>query len=87
MKAKDTKLTVVEGDNSLNDNKKKRRVRVSKLNSALDIRREMSLVYRKARRGEIDLNAMTAFIKALSAMTGVIREGEFEERLKKLEGK
>lgn len=87
MKAKDPKLTVVEGDNSLKEGKKKRRVRVGRLNSALDIRREMALVYRKARHGEIDLNALSTYIKALTAMSGVIREGEFEERLQKLEGK
>ncbi|MEW8202713.1 MAG: hypothetical protein AB2697_21845 [Candidatus Thiodiazotropha endolucinida] len=87
MKAKDSKFAVVGGDKPLNDNKKKRRVRVGRLNSALDIRREMALVYRKARHGEIDLNALSTYIKALTAMSGVIREGEFEERLQKLEGK
>lgn len=87
MTAKDPKLTVVEGDNSLNDNKKKRRVRVGKTNSAKEVRREMSLIYRKARRGEINLNELNGFIKALTAMVGVIREGEFEERLQRLEGK
>ena len=84
---KDSNITLVKSDKSLKDGKKLRKPRIGRLNSALDVRREMARVYKKARHGEIDLNALSVYIKALVAMIGPIRESELEERIKKLEGK
>lgn len=71
---------------SLNEEKKTRKPRIGRLNSARDIRREMARVYRKSRHGEMDLSQLSTYIKALSAMLVPIRDNELEERIKKLEG-
>ena len=85
MKDKDSNIALVKSDNSLKNQKKTRKPRIGRLNSARDVRREMARVYRKARHGEIDLNALNIYIKALSSMVGPIRESELEERITRLE--
>ncbi|RLW55472.1 MAG: hypothetical protein B6D76_03560 [gamma proteobacterium symbiont of Stewartia floridana] len=83
---KDSNITLVKSDKSLKDGKKLRKPRIGRLNSALDVRREMARVYKKARHGEMDLTELNGYIKALSAMLVPIRDTELEERIKRLEG-
>lgn len=59
--------------------------RIAPRDSAIDCRRELARVYRRARRGEITTQDMGRFANLLQIMVGMIRDTDIEARVAELE--
>jgi hypothetical protein len=57
----------------------------AKLNTAVDIRKEMSKLYRETRSGLLDIQDSTKLVWILASIAKVIESAEMETRLKALE--
>jgi hypothetical protein len=57
----------------------------AKLNTAVDIRKEMSKLYRETRSGLLDIQDSTRLVWILASIAKVIESAEMETRLKALE--
>ena len=60
--------------------------RIGRLDTLAQIRREMTRVYRAARRHDLDLQELRTFIYALQSIAGVLKDGELQVRLDAIEG-
>jgi hypothetical protein len=59
--------------------------RISRLKSAIDVRRELGKLYRQLRTGSVDDREARTSVMILSACLVAIRDGDYDERLSALE--
>ena len=82
------KLTVIDSFTGMPINPVKRiadaRCR-AKLDTAVDIRKEMSKLYRETRSGLLDIQDSTKLVWILASIAKVIESAELEARMKALE--
>lgn len=60
--------------------------RTGKLDTALDVRRELARLYRAGRRGELEASDASKLASILGLILRCIEAADIEERLDRLEG-
>ena len=70
---------------SLKEQCAERRKRVGPLKTATDITREMALLYKEARRGDLETRDLARYGQFLNIMLNSVRTIDLEERIQALE--
>ena len=80
-----TKLTVIDGATGKPIKRLADARCRAKLDTAVDIRKEMSKLYRETRSGLLDIQDSTKLVWILASIAKVIESAELEDRMKALE--